>query len=560
MVAIIALMIILYILFLPPEQRADILGGDGGTPIIIPGEGEAEGEGEGESDEKILLLENPGLLSIQGDDRIHHILPRIKLFEESSGVILDEYNTLTTKRSLFNNQPKLLVLVLEDSKNTKNILIDFNVIKSSGDLVIKFNDEIIYEGYSFKFYSLPHFIYEGFSSQGIVGPINVKSSLLKQNNLIEFSVSSPGLKFWKRNEYYLEKIKFVATIADVSHLVTKTKFYVSKDELDSAKKMELKFNPRCDQKKVGALTIEINDNEVYQGSPSCNVGEKFEFSHELIKEGDNNILFSTTKGEYLISHMDLSANVEKREDYAYYFSMDEDYFKEVKEQRCGDVDGECISGCDEDEDIDCCFAESNDNFWCDIETDDMDDRCVSAVDEAKCSRCLTGYEDDDGDSAEACNEMCGDDTDDECPDGCNINYDKDCCYEDDDDNYWCDEVPVTGITSVCEVSVTSGECDDCYSGYEDGDSDEPEVCEEVSVMESKLRSGYRVLLDFKLLDDDNKKEFELSMNGKKDLIVTKKDSVSRDISSKVIENYNTLRIKPEKSVEIAEIKVTVEQK
>jgi len=67
------------------------------------------------------------------------------------------------------------------------------------------------------------------------------------------------------------------------------------------------------------------------------------------------------------------------------------------------------------------------------------------------------------------------------------------------------------------------------------------------------------LLDFKFLDDDKEKKFELNINGRKDMIRTDDDTESKDISSKVRRNYNSLLIKPEKSFEIAEIKVTLEK-
>lgn len=538
-VAIIALMIILYVLFLPPEERARILGED-----KVPAEPFEEEEKEVIEKEEVLLLENPGLLTVRGEDKIHHFIPRVRLFAEASGVVLEEYGAIAVKRSLFDNQPRLLVLGLDDPENTKNVLIDFVVKKGTGDLVVKFNDEEIYEGYIFG---------------GNIEPIKVKDDLLQKTNLIEFSVSSPGLKFWRTNEYYIEKVKAVGTITDVSHLITKNKFYIAEDELRTAKKIELKYYPSCDPKKIGPLVIKINNQDVYSGTPVCNIKNHIEFGSELIHKGDNDIIFSTTKGDYEINRIDLSSEIEKKEDYVYYFDLDEEYFIEIKEERCGDVDGTCPIGCDEDEDIDCCFRASEDNYWCDLETDDIDDRCVSAVDSNKCLRCLTGYEDNYGKPPEACEERCGDDTDDHCPEGCSKYYDKDCCYEESSDNYWCDDVPVTGLASVCEASISSGECDDCPSGYKDEDGYEPGVCEAVELVRERLKKGYRVVLDFKFLDDKKEKKFELSINGRKTIVKTTEDSYSYDISSKVEKNYNSIIIKPEKSLEIREMKVTLKE-
>src|SRR3989338_7589835 len=115
--------------------------------------------------------------------------------------------------------------------------------------------------------------------------------------------------------------------------------------------------------------------------------------------------------------------------------------------------------------MDCCLLETPNNFWCDVETDEADDRCASVVDAARCSRCPSGYEDEKGEPAAACEEDCGDDTDDAGPSGCDVNLDEDCCFEQSEDNYWCREVPATGLSSVCEAALSSGECDDCPTGY-----------------------------------------------------------------------------------------------
>ncbi len=552
LVAIIAFMIILYILFLPPEERTQLLDGDkadvnsgtGDSGTVPPGTGSTGGTDEPEIDENILLLDNPGMLSIQGDNKVNHIIPKIRLYDKPGSKILEDYSGFNVKRSLFDNKPKMWEIEIEDYDNTENVLLNFDVKKSKGDIIIKFNGKEVYEGYL---------------SKGNIEPIPIKDNLLQKNNNIKFSVSSPGIKFWSTNQYYLEDIKLIGTEIDISHLESKNKFYISEDEIKTAKKLELKYYPICTPSKIGILTIKINDQEVYSGTPTCNIQNKFEFGPELVHLGNNDIEFSTTEGDYEINRVDLRSEVEEREYYTYYFNLAGKYFTEDDEPECGEIDNECPAGCDEDDDKDCCFDESSDNFWCDLETDDTDDRCVSAMDQEKCSRCLTGYEDKKGKASEVCEGMCGDDKDDLCPTDCNMNYDKDCCYEDNEDNYWCNDVPITGVDSVCEASITSGECDDCVSTYKDKGGKRPSGCAEIEVTEKMLKKGYKVMLDFELLDDEEEKKFEISINGHKDMIITEEDKASKDISSSVRENYNYLKITPDKSFEISEIKISLEE-
>lgn len=545
-VAIVAFMIILYILFLPPEDRAEILGEGSSTTsssgIVSSSGSGSESDEISVSDKNVLLLVNPGLLSVQGDDAIHHFIPRVRLYEQSSGTVLDEHGAITVKKSIFDSQPKSWEIALEDPKNTKNILIDFVVTKGEGDLLVKFNGQEVFEGAV---------------SGGNIAPISIENELLKKNNAIEFSVSSPGFMFWKTNQYYIDKIKAVATLYDSSHLSTKNTFYISEDEFKDADKISMKYYPACDSKKIGPLTIKVNTDSVYSGTPVCNIENQIEFGPERVRQGDNELVFSTTYGEYEINRIDLKADVEEKEDYVYYFDMDRKFFEEDDEEQCGAVDDVCPDGCNADNDVDCCFEDSEDNYWCDYETDDAGDRCVSAVDTAKCLWCPTLYEDEDGEPAKACEKMCGDDTDNVCPAGCSKYGDKDCCYAESANNYWCDDVPVTGLSSVCEASITSGECNDCPNEYEQKNGNTPDNCGAVEGSTRKLNPGYAVKLDFKFLDDDKEKEFELSVNGRKTIIKTKEDSQAEDISSKVVQDYNSIKIKPTKSFEINEIKVTL---
>ena len=36
-------------------------------------------------------------------------------------------------------------------------------------------------------------------------------------------------------------------------------------------------------------------------------------------------------------------------------------------------------------------------------------------------------------------------------------YDKDCCFASNPDNYWCQEVPVTGISDKCKANIDPSE-------------------------------------------------------------------------------------------------------
>ena len=243
--------------------------------------------------------------------------------------------------------------------------------------------------------------------------------------------------------------------------------------------------------------------------------------------------------------------------------MEREFFveKDLIRTACGDVDGKCPAGCDADEDKDCCFEEEE--FWCDVEPDRFDDRCVSFVDtEDDCLFCESGYEDDRGNPPEPCEDLCGDDTDDECPSPCSVFFDQDCCYEEDEDNFWCDDVPRAGLGSVCEAAISSSECNDCPKGYRDEGRSRPDTCsrddEEDEEIEEFLDVDYNVELRVRFGETNDRKRFVVSVNGFDISFDTRNLEATRNIDSFVRSGSNTLEIIPETDFTITEIEVELD--
>src|SRR3989344_8613153 len=90
LVAIIAGLIVIYILFVPIEERKDILG-------INDSE---EGNG-GEEDENVLLLENPGRLEFIENKDIEKDIDPVNLYTRTDAVVLKELNSLYVKNGIF---------------------------------------------------------------------------------------------------------------------------------------------------------------------------------------------------------------------------------------------------------------------------------------------------------------------------------------------------------------------------------------------------------------------------------------------------------------------------
>lgn len=243
----------------------------------------------------------------------------------------------------------------------------------------------------------------------------------------------------------------------------------------------------------------------------------------------------------------------------FYFELDDDYFTVSSEDNalCGELDGLCPNNCDEDADQDCCFQEYSEPYWCDAPTSNSDDRCVDYVEAEDCDRCLSGYEDDSGNPSEQCEELCGDDTDNNCPSDCSANHDKDCCFDRSGEQYWCDDLPINGIDFSCVDSLSVDECSLCPTpGNYEGESTDPNCIDRNrdDDDENELQRDYDLILTLEFADEE-KKDADLYINGHKISFDTYKIEFSRNIENYAEPWTNSIKIIPQNSFDIKELKI-----
>lgn len=542
LVAVIGLAIVLYIILVPPDVRRTILeeGTLPGDTVIKTPTDERVDSGLNRS----LLDVNIGDVSYVKQEEVLHTLPSVYLYTKTEGSVIEEVTSLYVKSSIFSAESKKMSFKIEDLDNTENVLLNFLVKSHEGRLMIKLND---YEVYNREI-TTPN-----------IEPIILNKDLLKNENVLEFTVESPGYAFWSVNEYELEKIVVVGDVTDVSKSRSTSQFYIEMDEYKNAEKARLEIYPDCNIRTVGKLRLSMNGNVIKDAVPDCNYVNRMEFPVQYLNSGINYLDLFAESGTYYVDQIRLRVDLEETKDYIYYFELDEDYFYKVgdKEPICGEVDSVCPDNCDEDEDKDCCFEASRDNFWCDNEPAELDDRCVSYVGTGRCDRCASGYEDYDGEPVEACKRLCGDDADGICPLGCGIYYDKDCCFE--RATYWCEDVPLTGLESTCEEGVDREECDDCSDGYEDKDGKKVScpAAEDEEDFRYELRKKYDVELKIKFVNG-NEKEGDILVNNHLIRFATDDEEYKRDISNLVEEGHNSIKLMPKSSMHIRSLSVSID--
>lgn len=545
LVGIITLIIIFYILFLPPAERKALLGDD------TPGNGvTTTTQLGGIVRNQIIFTKNIGRIDVM-EDVLDKALPNVYISQSTSARELATLAPVYVKNGVFDKKFRNATFSIDDLENTNNVFMTFTAPKRKGVLTIRLNGATIFD------YSI---------TKNTIDPIRIDKNILRDTNILQFEVSGVGYAFWDTNEYSLESIRIMGEVTDVTKQKSKNMFTLTEGEYANIETATLKFIPYCTGgRSSGTLYIAINNKNVFSSVPICSDPYFIPISPRTLSAGENNLVFSTSEGSYSVEQTVMNFETKPTKSIVYYFEMDRKLFtgyeEVVSEAKCGEIDGYCPEGCNENIDKDCCFAKSTNNYWCDLETNDADDRCAASIDTTKCNRCATGYENSKGDPPKACEDICGDDTDKNCPTGCSINYDKDCCFSESEDNYWCNDVPVNGLSSVCESSLSSGECDECPYGYKDdgGSTVKCDALTTVIVEEgNELKKEYNAMIYITFVDDGMPKKADLNINGHLTRIDQDKPYFTKDVSNWVQSDNNYIEIFPLTTLNIVKLEIRLE--
>jgi len=307
LVAIIAGIIILYILFLPPQDRANLLEGNISDP---------DNDDDKDDINRTLLVENTGRLDFTGEDEIIHNIPSINLFTSKQPGVIKKISSLYAKNGWFDKQSANITFHIDDVDNTENLKLTFNLKEHKGKLSINLNGNEIFNS-----------PVEGAN----IDPIEIHRNLLDKENRLVFSVSEVGWKFWETNEYQLSNIMLTADITDTSSQESKSVFLVTSTEKENIKSAKLKFNPDCEQSKVGNLDVFMNNHNVFSGLPDCNMLASIEFSTTYLLNGENRLVFRTELGQYLIDQISVKSEMSEIHYPVYYFNIENDEWAEILE-------------------------------------------------------------------------------------------------------------------------------------------------------------------------------------------------------------------------------------
>ncbi|MBW2972329.1 hypothetical protein KY359_04805 [Candidatus Woesearchaeota archaeon] len=309
LIAVIALLIVFYLLFIPPSFRDQILEGNESTSTGKTGTA-------GRVNETILKA-SPGTLSRISSEEMEHNIPSVVLYSKKESKVLDTIASLSVKSSVFGKKTAAMQFTIDDLDNTDNLLLTFIDKKMKGGLLIKANGNEVFSGDV---------------TQENPEPVRInKKFLVRGNNNIEFEAEPVGWKFWRVNRHNMQNLQISGEVKDISQQMSRNIFIVSATEKSNVKRAILRFTPDCMTGKTGKLNVLINQHSVYYSVPDCGGRIAIEFTPDVLREGENTIVFDSEEGNYLIDLIRITSELKEVLQPAYYFEISEDTMDDVRD-------------------------------------------------------------------------------------------------------------------------------------------------------------------------------------------------------------------------------------
>jgi hypothetical protein len=308
LVAIIAGIIILYILFLEPSDREKLLD-----------ESLSDDNGFNEDDEdkiiSILLDEEPGRLDYLKGDEFEVDIPSFNLYKTTGSAEIETFNDFSVRNGWFDKKDVEKTFEIDELDNTDDVILSFVARKHVGTLSIDLNGDNIYES--------------SVETQN-VEPIKLRDNrLVEGENTLKFSVSKVGAAFWKTNEYSFENTKVIGDITDISKQKTKNIFTIEPWKYNNLERATLKFDPDCNQRNVGILDVYVNDVTIFSGIPDCGMLNKYEVPVGTLNAGINDVVFTTMEGIYLVDQIKVDLELEELTSPLYWFEITDDEMENI---------------------------------------------------------------------------------------------------------------------------------------------------------------------------------------------------------------------------------------
>ena len=309
-IIIIALFMTLYVLFIPPKERGELLG----TNQTSTGSFGTSSEGKLE-----LLAESPGLLTPTTETATVHRISSVNIFLKVEPKIISLAQNLLVSNGLFSKSSPKVKFRTESLDETTKVTLFFSVEgESSGELRVKVNGNIIYT--------------EEITASG-VKIIEIAKSYLKKDNELELSVSSPTILFWKTNKYNLNDVGIKQEF-ERKNTEEHRSFFMPSEEKSNLVNAKLKYFQVCNEPLINEVTdldILLNEEKAYSAKIRCITTEdEIEIDPSLILAGSNVLTFRLEEGDFSFNQISLEAESREMDRPTYFFSLTQSQYNDIQ--------------------------------------------------------------------------------------------------------------------------------------------------------------------------------------------------------------------------------------
>lgn len=303
LVLIIGLFMVLYILFLPVEERQELLGN------------KTTGGGVSEKGIKTLLLESPGVVSGAKEYDTKHEIDTVNLFVKIEPELIALANKLEVERRLFTSSFPSIGFDIDDLSNLDKASLTFSVSDPKGELRIELNGNMFYKD----------------ELSSALKIIEIPKGLLRNSNKMVFMVNSPGIAFWSSNHYTLGSVALKQEFERINSKEIRT-FSIKEGEKENLDDAELSYFLYCNslEGQHSNLRIYLNKDQLFSGLVRC-AGTRMsvEIDPKDLDAGNNELMFVIDKGDFLLSNINVKTSSKEAKYPEYHFSLGSSEFDDV---------------------------------------------------------------------------------------------------------------------------------------------------------------------------------------------------------------------------------------
>ena len=307
------LVILLYILFLPPAERDAILEGTVPSPhvppdVIDPHDVllEVHPRRIDALDQRVFTFDlNPFLLTSVGEDASIARFGAAHIFSSKTDKRVFYREAVLAKDYAYTNP--FLVITLSSAEQVR------------GRMKVYFNERLVYHARPER------------GSTIIIEDLGK----VERTNTIRIEMEEPGFwQFFTRNEASISSVELFSQVARQELQRAEQHFTLSAEQQANLETARLSFIPECEG-RTEVLIIRVNERLISSGALECSSLVRLDLPPEYLERGRNAISFALSKGTVHVSAPSVRVTLEEPTRPVHYFEVSAAQYADLAERKVG---------------------------------------------------------------------------------------------------------------------------------------------------------------------------------------------------------------------------------